>query len=52
MLDRAKSNYFESILNDQPYIKESFEGFTYYPNTISANSHTLMGSPGLYGGYE
>lgn len=52
MLDRAKSNYFESILDDQPYIKESFEGFTYYPNTISANSHTLMGSPGLYGGYE
>ena len=52
MLDRAKSNYFESILNDQPYIKESFEGFTYYPNTISANSRTLMGSPGLYGGYE
>lgn len=52
MLDRAKSNYFESILKDQPYIKESFEGFTYYPNTISANSHTLMGSPGLYGGYE
>ena len=52
MLDRAKSNYFESILNDQPYIKESFEGFTYYPNTISANSHTLIGSPGLYGGYE
>jgi hypothetical protein len=30
MLDRAKSNYFESILNDQPYIKESFEGFTYH----------------------
>ena len=52
MLDRAKSNYFESILDDQPYIKESFEGFTYYPNTISANSHTLIGSPGLYGGYE
>jgi len=52
MLDRAKSNYFESILKDQPYIKESFEGFTYYPNTISANSHTLIGSPGLYGGYE
>ena len=52
MLDRAKSNYFESILNDQPYIKESFEGFTYYPNTVSANSHTLIGSPGLYGGYE
>ncbi len=52
MLDRAKSNYFELILKDQPFIEENFEGFTYYPNTISANSHTLMGSPGLYGGYE
>ena len=52
MLDRAKSNYFESILEDQPQLKEDFSGFTYYKNTVAYNEHTLIGSPGIYGGYE
>lgn len=52
MLDRAESSYFEYILKDNPSLKESFSGFTYYPNTLSFNSHTLMASPALYGGYE
>jgi hypothetical protein len=40
MLDRAKSNYFESILEDQPQLKEDFSGFTYYKNTVAYNEHT------------
>ena len=52
MLDRAESSYFEYILADQPEIKDAFTGFTYYKNTLGYNSHTLMGSPPLYGGYE
>ena len=52
MLDRAESSFFNYILEDNPQLKESFSGFTYYPNTISFNGHTLMGSPSLYGGYE
>lgn len=52
MLDRFESAYLPYILNDEPDIKEKLRGFVYYPNTISANSHTLMGSPGIYGGYE
>ena len=52
MLDRAESSYFPHILNANPKLKTIFSGFTYYPNTISCNGHTLMGSPGLYGGYE
>ena len=27
-------------------------GFTYYPNTVSLGKATMLGSPGLYGGYE
>ena len=52
MLDRAESAYFEYILADQPEMKEAFTGFTYYKNTLAYNSHTLIGTPPLYGGYE
>ena len=52
MLDRAESSYFPHILQNFPELKEKLEGFVYYPNTVSFNGHTLMGSPGLYGGYE
>lgn len=52
MLDRAESSYFEHILSDFPSIKDDFDGFTFYKNTISYNGHTLMASPALYGGYE
>lgn len=52
MLDRAESAFFQEIYDNNIAIKEQFSGFTYYPNTLSANGHTLMGSPGLYGGYE
>lgn len=52
MLDRCESSFFESIVKDNPSLKESYKGFTFYPNTISFNGHTLMASPAVYGGYE
>ena len=52
MLDRAESSYFPHIVENFPEFNEKFSGFTYYPNTISCNGHTFMGSSGLYGGYE
>ncbi len=52
MLDRAESSFFESIVNDFPALKDQYSGFTFYPNTVSANGHTLMGVPAVYGGYD
>lgn len=52
MLDRCESSFFESIVAENPDFNRSFSGFTFYPNTISFNGHTLMGSPAVYGGYE
>ena len=52
MLDRAESAYFPHIVENFPELNERLSGFTFYPNTVSCNGHTLMGSPGLYGGYE
>ncbi len=52
MLDRAINDYFPYALNEKPELKESFDGFTYYPNTISHGLFTVYGTPPLFGGYE
>ncbi len=52
MLDRSESQYIEEMLKEDPKLKESFSGFTFYPNTVSFNGHTFMGAPLVYGGYE
>ena len=52
MQDRAESSYFNHIIENFPDMAKQFDGFTFYPNTLSCNGHTFMGSPGVYGGYE
>ncbi len=52
MLDRCESAFLDTFFNDFPEKKSSFDGFTYYKNTVSFNGHTLMAAPALYGGYE
>ena len=43
---------FTHIVENFPELNTQLSGFTFYPNTISCNGHTFMGTPGLYGGYE
>ena len=52
MLDRFASAYVNQILSEQKDIKENLTGFTYYPNCVSFNGHTLMGATPVYGGYD
>jgi YidC/Oxa1 family membrane protein insertase len=52
MLDRAISGYVPYIFQEDPLLYQQFTGFTYYPNAISFGSHTLYGTPTLYGGYD
>ena len=52
MLDRAMGTQVPYILNEKPELIKQFDGFTYYPNTISYGSGTIIGSPALFGGYE
>ncbi|WP_034449817.1 membrane protein insertase YidC [Butyrivibrio sp. AE2032] len=52
MLDRTMSAQLPYVINEKPEIKEQFDGFTFYPNTISFGPYTNFGSPALYGGYE
>jgi YidC/Oxa1 family membrane protein insertase len=51
-LDRAVGAYFPYILQDVPDLAGQLQGFTYYPNTVSYATDTLLGSPALMGGYE
>ncbi|MCR5290545.1 MAG: membrane protein insertase YidC [Treponema sp.] len=52
MLDRAQGQYMSEILKESPDLHDSYSGFVFYNNTASFNGHTMIGSPGIYGGYE
>lgn len=52
MLDRAMGEYVPYLFNEKPELKEQFDGFTYYDNTISYGVATNFGTPALFGGYE
>ena len=52
MMDRSINNYIPYIFAEKPEVATQFEGFTYYPNTISYGAFTNVGTPALFGGYE
>jgi hypothetical protein len=52
MLDRGISGYIPYIFQEKPELNDSFDGFTWYKNTISFGGNTNFGSPGIFGGYE
>ena len=52
MLDRAMGTQAPYIFNEKPELIDKFDGFTYYPNTLSYGSSTVFGAPALFGGYE
>ncbi|MBR1797965.1 MAG: YidC/Oxa1 family membrane protein insertase [Clostridiales bacterium] len=52
MIDRAEGLLVPYIMEEFPELKTEFDGFTYYPNTLSFGLATNMGAPSLYGGYE
>lgn len=52
MLDGAIGPYVPYMLQEKPELKELFSGFTHYNNTVALGGHTLLGSPGIFGGYE
>lgn len=52
MQDRCFSPFIPYVFEELPHVKESFDGFTYYPNTISMGKLTMIGTPGLFGGYD
>ncbi len=52
MLDKAIGPMFPYLVSEKTELAEAFEGFTYYSNTFSYGSRTLVATPSLFGGYE
>ena len=52
MMDRMNGAYIPYLFNERPDVAEQFDGFTYYPNTVSFGKYTNIASPALYGGYD
>jgi YidC/Oxa1 family membrane protein insertase len=52
MLDMAESVFIPYIFDESPDLYEKYEGFVYYPNTVTFNGWTSGGAPPVFGGYE
>ena len=52
MMDRMIGAQIPYIMNERPDLEEQFDGFTFYPNTVSFGNATNNGSPALFGGYD
>jgi hypothetical protein len=52
MLDCVVGAYVPYIFEENPGLLDVYSDFTWYPNTVSYASHTLVGALPIYGGYE
>ena len=52
MLDRFIGGYVPQILKFIPELKKGFDGFIWYPNTLSPASYTIGGVPAIMGGWD
>ncbi len=52
MMDRGQGAFIESIFGECPELYRQYEGFTRYGNVVSFQGNTLLGVPGIHGGYE
>ena len=52
MIDKMNGSYIPYLFNERPDVAAEFDGFTYYPNTVSFGKYTNFGTPALYGGYD
>lgn len=52
MQDRCVSGFLPEVFEELPELKSEFEGFTYYPNTVSMSYYTQLGVTGIFGGYD
>ena len=52
MMDRAIGCDLPFLMAEKPELERQFDGFVFYPNTISFGPTTNFGVPAVYGGYE
>jgi YidC/Oxa1 family membrane protein insertase len=52
MLDMAESAFIPYIFKENPDLYQKYDGFIFYPNTVTFNGWTRGGAPPIFGGYE
>ena len=52
MQDRAIPSYFQEFLEERPDLYKLYDGFVFYPNCVSLGNCTMVGTPGIFGGYD
>ncbi|MBO4928236.1 MAG: membrane protein insertase YidC [Clostridiales bacterium] len=52
MIDRSIASYIPYMFQEKPELAQQFQGFTWYPNTLSFGTRTLVAAPALFGGYD
>jgi YidC/Oxa1 family membrane protein insertase len=52
MLDMAESVFIPYIFEESPQLYQKYDGFVYFPNTVTFNGYTNGGAPPIFGGYE
>jgi YidC/Oxa1 family membrane protein insertase len=51
-IDKAVGIAMYTALNEMPFLAEQFDGFVWFPNTLSLGAVTITGLPGMLGGYD
>ncbi len=52
MMDRSIGYYLPFLMGERSELVQQYDGFTFYPNTLSFATKTNVALPPLYGGYE
>ncbi|MBQ3670834.1 MAG: membrane protein insertase YidC [Treponema sp.] len=52
MQDRCLSPVLPEVFEENPFLKEKYDGFTFFPNTVALSYYTQLGVPGVFGGYD
>ena len=52
MQDRLFSPLIDEVFEEKPDLAAHFDGFTFYPNTVSMGPRTMTGVVGIFGGYS
>lgn len=52
VMDGAMSGYLPEMFKDDPELLKTYEGFTWYSNSVSTADRTIAGIPAIFGGYE
>ncbi|MBD5412787.1 MAG: membrane protein insertase YidC [Treponema sp.] len=52
MMDRFFMPFVERCFEEDPNLKEKFDGFVFYNNTVSFAPRTMTGAVGIFGGYS